>query len=340
MYTKTTSSLVMPSEIRQNLITGEFTIIATERAKRPEDFAHEDRTVLEDSKKLCPFDDFEKSQQEADVLIYRDVDNEWTLRVIPNKFPAVRHENPLSVIDEGPYHSTTGTGYHEVVVLRDHTKDLALLEVERIAELFDAYQERYLELMSKKDVRSINIFHNHGFRSGATLSHPHSQILALPVVSPDIKRELEGARRYRKRARDCAYCTILEYETDREERIVYMNSEFVVYCPFASQAAFEMHVVPRRHEPFYERIDDTLKLKLADAVQNALSALFIALDDPDYNLSVRSAPCDGSDYSFFHWYVVVLPRTSVLAGFELSTRIEISTITPEEAAKFLRRQLR
>jgi UDPglucose--hexose-1-phosphate uridylyltransferase len=327
------------SELRQDPVTGDWVVIATGRAKRPEDFSSDKKESLEDSISTCPFEDPEATGQEEDVLIYRSDSRDWSLRVFPNKYPAISRGKEPRKLDEGPYHATTGTGYHEVVVPRDHSKSFALLEVYQIAEVFDAYQDRYLELMNKKSIDYISIIHNHGKRAGASLAHPHSQIIAIPVISPYINLELAGSKEYKKRNKSCVYCTMIQYEVDLKTRVVYENSSFVVLCPYASRSAFEMWVLPKDHESYFERMEDENKLALAESIQNAMSALFIALDNPDYNFYIHTSPCDGKDYPHYHWHIEILPRTAVWAGFELSTGIEISTIEPEKAAEFLRRQL-
>jgi len=328
------------SELRQDSVTGDWVVIATGRARRPEEFAGDKKEFLEkDDVSACPFEDPDTSGQEPDVLVYRGENNDWSLRVFPNKFPAISRGKTPRKLDEGPHHSVTGTGYHEVIVTRDHAKSFALLEVHQIAEIFDAYQDRYLELMNKKNINYISVIHNHGKRAGASLKHPHSQLFAIPVVSPYIQLELNGSQKYRAKNKSCVYCTMLQYEIDTKKRIVYENNDFVVMCPFASRSAFEMWVLPKDHNAYYERIEDEKKITLAEAFQSAMSALYIALDDPDYNFYIHTAPCDGHDYPHYHWHIEILPRTAIWAGFELSTGIEISTIEPEKAAEFLRKQL-
>jgi len=225
------------------------------------------------------------------------------------------------------------------VVTRDHFKQLALMDVLAVAEVFDAFQDRYLDLMSKKNVNYISIFHNHGKEAGASISHPHSQIMAIPVIAPYLQGQLDGAELYYRRNKQCVFCTMIEFEKEFGKRIVFENEDFVAFCPYASRAAFEVWVAPKKHNPYFERITDLEKVKLAQVFGASLQAIFKALNDPPYNFYINTAPCDGKDYPHFHWHIEILPHTSIWAGFELETGIEISTLASEEAAEYLRKQL-
>lgn len=327
------------SEVRQDIVSGDWVVIATGRAKRPDEFAGFQR--MQDDKGIsgCFFEDPVASGQEKDVLIYHKQDGDWTLRVFPNKYPSFFEGKLTKKLTEGPYFSMPAVGYHEIVVTRDHYRQLALMDAMEIAEVFDAYQDRYLEHMNKKSVNYIAIFHNHGREAGASIAHPHSQIMAIPVVAPYVRLELDGAAKYHKSNKECVFCTVAEYESDEGKRVVFENEEFIAFCPFASRAAFEIHVMPKKHSPYFERITDAQKIKLAEVFGKSLNAIYTALNDPPYNFYIHSAPCDGGDYQHYHWHIEILPHTSTWAGFELDTGIEVSTIQPEVAAEYLRKQI-
>ena len=336
---KQTNKKTQPTELRQDLVTGDWVVIATGRAKRPEDFAAQKRaTVEDDPNKVCFLCHPEETGQEKDVLIYKKEDGEWSLRVFPNKYPAfARSQTPRSY-EEGPYFAMDGTGYSEVIVTRDHARQIALLDKMEIAEIIDAYQDRYIDLMNKKSVNYIEIFHNHGKEAGATAIHPHSQLWAIPVISPYIKSELDGAENYHRSNKKCAYCTIVEWETEHKKRMVFENDNFLAFCPFSSRAAFEVWVTPKKHKPYFERITEGEKIELAEALQNSIGKIYKALGDPAYNFYIHTSPCDGKDYPHYHWHIEILPRTATWAGFEISTGVEISTIQPEAAAEYLKNQ--
>ncbi|EKE20929.1 MAG: hypothetical protein ACD_7C00427G0005 [uncultured bacterium] len=331
------------SELRQDIITGDWVVIATGRAKRPEDFSKAQYSTHELSTDAdiddCLFCDPAKSGQEKDILIYSKSDGDWSLRVFPNKYPAFSRGRVPRSLEEGPYFAMTGTGYHEVIVTKDHFKHLPDLEIIEVAEVIDAFQDRYLELMRKKSVKYITVFHNFGKEAGASIAHPHSQLIAIPVISPYIKQELDGAELYFKSLRKCVYCEMVEYEDASRKRMVCENDTFIAFCPFASRSAFEIWIMPKKHNPYFERITDEEKIKLAEVLKNSLSAIKKTINNPPYNFYIHTSPCDGKDYRHYHWHIEILPHTSTWAGFELETGIEISMIQPEEAAKALRDNL-
>lgn len=334
--TKTIEDSHSPSQLRQDLITGDWVVIAIGRARRPDEFvAPQAEGTLEND----PFEDPEASNQEPDVLIYRQSDGDWSLRVFPNKYPAFMRGKAPKALNSGPYKAQTGTGYHEVIVTRDPRRSIAEMEVWRVAELMDAYQERYLALMNKKSVKTIQVFHNHGKEAGASLAHPHSQLMAISVIPSELTRDLEGSKRYCHAHKVNVFETILEYEQKEGARVVFENEHFVVFCPFASRSAFEMWIVGKRSNPYFERITDEEKYACGEALHIALKALMKGLHNPAYNFYIHTPPADGQDYHYYRWHIEIVPRTAIWAGFELSTGIEVSTIEPEVAAAFLRSQL-
>ncbi len=336
---KINKKTIQASELRQDLVSGDWVVIATGRSKRPDDFAKLERIKNDKGIDECLFENPEETGQEKDVLIYHKSDGDWSLRVFPNKYPAFSVGHSPVQISDGPYIAMAGAGYHELVVTRDHFNHLALMDVMEVAEVIDAYQDRYLEHMNKKNVNYIAIFHNHGREAGASIPHPHSQIMAIPVVAPYIKLELDGAEKYHKSNKHCVYCVMIEHEIEEKKRVVFENDEFVAFCPFASRSAFEIHVMPKKHSPYFERITDEQKVNLAQVFSEALRSIHKAINDPAYNFYIHTAPCDGKDYPHYHWHIEILPHTSSWAGFELETGVEISTIQPEVAAEYLRKQI-
>ena len=323
------------AELRHDILRDEWVVIADKRNKRPNDFVSKEARQEYDPKNDVFFDP-EKSDQESDVLIYRDEVGEWTTRVIPNKYPAVETEGEGRDQSQGPYQAMRAIGYHEVVITRDGRRTFALLEQNELAEVIDAYRERYLSIMNQKGITSISIFHNHGKQAGASVVHPHSQIIALPVITPSVKREIAICEKYFVSHKEHLFNVMAEFELEKGERIVYTNDKFIVYCPFASSCAFQMRILPREAQPYFERISQDGELFLADALSHALQALYKGLDDPDFNYFIRTAPCDGRAYNEYSFYIDIMPRTHVYGGFEFSTDIEIVPMMPEKAAQFLR----
>jgi len=322
------------SELRFDLVSKDWVVIATGRAKRPETFAKLERFKEQVPEKDCFFCHLEI--QEKPVLEYKDDAGEWQVVVIPNKYPAFSHSDSLHERAEGPYSLMDGVGFHELVITHDHQKSLAELPLAQVRRVIDAYQERYLELANEKFVNYVSIFHNHGREAGASVAHPHSQIIAIPLIDPDLQRSINGSRVFFENQGECVHCQMLEWDLEDGRRIIFANKEFVVLAPFASRVAFEVRIYPREHHAYFERIKDNEKDLLAEAVQAALKKFFIGLNDSAYNFFIHTAPCDGKDYGHYHWHFEILPKTSTWAGFELGAGIEISTIEPEKAAEYLR----
>ena len=323
------------AELRHDILRDEWVIIADQRNKRPSEFI-DDGTHQAYDPEHDVFADMEKSGQEKDVLIYADENNEWTTRVIPNKFPAVETVGEEKDLSEGPYRAMRAVGSHEVVVTRDGQKEFALLEQYELAEVIDAYRERYIAIMNQKGIASISIFHNQGKKAGASVVHPHSQIIALPVVTPAVMREITACEKFMRSTKKHLFEVMMEYELESGRRIVYTNEKFVVYCPFASSRAFQMRIAPREVQPYFERITPDGEMFLADALSHALRSLHKGLNDPDFNFYIHTAPCDGRAYQEYSYYIDIMPRTHVYGGFEYATDIEVVPMRPENAAEFLR----
>lgn len=327
------------SELRQDIVTGEWIVIAKVRAKRPSDYQKPKKGGLDASLKNCPFEDPQKHGNGEPVLLYKnDKHSDWSVQVIPNKYPALDPSGECGVInEEGPHVFQDGKGFHEIIITRDHDKHFALLEKEEVADVMRAYYERFNILKEEECVKYISIFHNHGREAGASLHHPHSQLIAIPVLPSDVRLSLRGSHTFYRRNKKCVHCTMLEWEKDKKERIVFENEHFIAYCPFASRTAFEIQIFPKEHQSNFEEMDEKLLEPLGEALRTSLRRLDKVLDDPSYNFFIHTSPVGGTKkYSHYHWHIEIMPKTAIWAGFELGTGIEISTIEPEEAAKYLR----
>ncbi|MBI4709114.1 MAG: DUF4931 domain-containing protein [Candidatus Portnoybacteria bacterium] len=322
------------SELRFDLVSKDWVVIATGRARRPESFKNEERKREDVLEKECPFCTL-KGQEKPTLLLPQDSKN-WDVAVFPNKYPAFSHGNSLRERGIGPYQVMDGIGFHEVLVTRDHKQHMAHFKVEKIKQVIDAYQERYLELMNEELVNYVAIFHNHGKEAGASIAHPHSQIIAMPVTDPDLQRSIHGSRQFFETHGKCVHCTMLEWDLEDKQRIIFENNKFVALAPFASKVAFEVRIYPKEHRAYFERIKEDEKQEMAQAVQIALNKICKGLVDPAYNFFIHTAPCDGKNYDHYHWHLEIMPKTSIWAGFELGTGIQISTIEPEKAAEYLR----
>lgn len=337
-----------PSELRFDLASRDWVIIATGRARRPETFKKEKHKQDVVSPKDCPFCHI--STQERPTLVFNkgkevkmkvgeEAPEDWTTIIIPNKYPAFSPYPELNErIEGGLYELMNAVGFHEVVVTRDHKKQLAQFSVAQVKEVIDVYHKRYLDLMKEKFVNYISIFHNHGKEAGASIGHPHSQIITTPLIDTDLKKALFNSRRYLKAHKKCIYCLMSKWEKKTKKRVVFENNGFLAICPFASKSAFEVIISPKKHLSYFERITEKEKGELAEAFRVVLSKIHKGLNNPAYNFYLHTAPCDGRKYDCYHWHWTILPKTSIWAGFEIGTQMEISTIEPEKAAEYLRKQ--
>ncbi len=331
------------SELRRDLVSGTWAVIATGRAKRPKEFAKSRQEIEPAPIKDCPFEDSQKAGRGEPLLTLSKSGkiDDWWVQVIPNKFPAF---GPAGTCEEtreiGPYSAMDGIGFHEVVITRDHHRHFAQFSQKEAELVVEAYRSRYLSLMNDSCVRYISIFHNHGREAGASIYHPHSQIIAIPVVDPDVSRSLLGSQNYFNQNKKCVHCVMVNFERDQKTRVIFENALFVAFCPFASRGAFEVRIFPKIHEPCFHQIDDEQVSHFAEALRTALKKIDKGLKNPPYNFFIHTAPVavnSAKEYYHYHWHLEILPKTSIWAGFELGAGIEISTIEPEKAAEYLKK---
>jgi UDPglucose--hexose-1-phosphate uridylyltransferase len=324
-------------QLRKDLVSGTWVLFSTKRSKRPDFSKKKEEQRKKEDQKDCPFCKENIIDQEEDVLVYMKKDGDWSLKVFPNKFPALLSKyKDINKRDHGPFEVIDGVGYHEVLVTEDHERDVSDMEIIQVAEILDAYQERYLALMNRKHIKYISIFKNYGHEAGASIEHPHSQIVAMPIIDPDVFRSINGSESYFNTHKECVHCAMVEWEKESGKRLLFENEEFMAVCPFVSRVSFEIRIYPKRHLSYFERITDEQKIKLAEAMKFCLSKLKKNLNDPAYNLFLHTAPCNGQIYDHYHWHFEIFPKTNTWAGLELSTGIEVCSIIPERATEILK----
>lgn len=321
-------------EFRQNLVTGEWVILAQERAKRPHDHGAE--------RSRCPFCPGNEERTPDPVLV---VDGDavlgcdWAIRVVPNKFPALTPEGTPTEGHVGPYSTMTGVGAHDVVVESPvHDDGLATYAVEHLARVLGVWAERHNQLFRDPRFKYVQILKNHGQGSGASLGHPHSQIIAVPFVPAQVDRELIRAEEYHRSRGTCMLCDLIEHEMADGNRIVYSNDAFIAVTPFASKMPFEMWILPMAHSRSFGQLDQGSALLLADALRAIANGLRRGWGDPPFNLVVHtSAPADGpAACASYHWRIDIVPRLVSYCGFEMGTGVFINAAIPEDAARYLR----
>ncbi len=326
-------------ELRKDPITGRWVIISIDRAKRPGDFIRQ--SVPPAAPHICPFDYGNEARTPPEILAYRNsgARNEpgWRVRVVPNKFPALGIEGELDRQGEGMYDKMNGIGAHEVIIeTPDHGATLCDMPERQIEEVLWAFKERVNDLKRDHRFRYILLFRNYGEVSGASLEHPHSQIIALPVIPGLVKEEVDGSKLYHDLKERCIYCDIVRQETAEGSRLVMETDRFTVLEPYAPRFPFETWIVPKRHESHFEDADAPTLQNLAWVLRAALRKIDRALERPAYNFVVHSAPVQEPDLAYYHWHLEIIPRLTKVAGFEWGTGFYINPTPPEESARFLR----
>lgn len=325
------------SDLRQDLVSGDWIIVAPIRAGRPYDFLPKKKPRLPSPKSNCPFENLRKSGNWPPISAYPNEKN-WQIIVIPNKYPAVERGNgSIKLFNRGPYRVVNGIGHHELIITRDHKKNIAHIGPEKGLRLFQVIQERYRELDKDPNVFCISTFFNWGESAGASLYHPHYQLLTLPIIPPDIAHSLKGAHRYFKKYRRCVHCEMLRYEEKEKIRVIEKNDSAIAITPFVSREPFEVRIFPRRHHPSFEKTPVRELKGVVAALRASLRRIERYLHDPDFNFFLHTAPLKNQQhYKHYHWHIEILPKISISAGFELSTGVEIDAVDPDQAAAILK----
>ena len=336
------------SELRWDPVRQHWVIIATERGRRPRDFQME---IKPDHTTNCPFCYGNEDKTPPEVFALRPGREanapDWQVRGIPNKYPALRIEGELKSRGYGPYDVMEGIGAHEVIIeTPEHDKAMADLSVAQITDVLFAYRARFVDLRRDPRFRYMVLFKNHGRRAGATLSHSHSQLIAVPLTPPVAATELKVSQEYFESKERCIFCDMLEFELSSGQRVVKEFASFVIVTPYASCFPFELRLYPKRHAHDFVLMNDRELAELAEAMKDMLCRVRAVLDDPPYNFILHTAPPKqerhgrpeywGSIEYDYHWHIELVPRLTQIAGFEWGTGFYINPTSPEDAATFLR----
>ena len=323
-------------ELRRDPIAGRWVIIATERARRPIDFRPEGVTGR--GRDGCPFCPGVEDLTPPEVLRLGDHRSDgWTLRVVPNKFPALHGDEDLQAHGDGIYDRMNGVGVHEVIIeTPDHGASLGRLPVAAVADVLLAYRERLLALRKDPRLEYVLIFKNHGAAAGASLEHPHSQLLGMPIVPELVQEELKGAMRYYRLKERCAWCDIVRQERRDGARLVLAEEGFIAVAPFAPRVPFETWILPTTHQATFESTEPERIEALARLLRELMARFEHVLRDPPYNFVLHTAPLRAAEGEPFHWHLELMPKLTRVAGFEWGTGFFINPTPPEEAARFPR----
>lgn len=327
------------SELRKDPIVGRWVIISPERGKRPSDYAIRKTETKEGFCPLCPGNE---SLTPPEVFAFRKERTipdgpGWVIRVVTNKFPALRSEGGTNRECEGIFDKMNGIGAHEVVIeTPDHDAEFHNLPLSSIKKILFVFKMRTEELTKDPRFRYIVIFKNRGLEAGASLQHSHSQIIALPVVPKRILEELKGGKRYHRDHDRCIFCEMIEQEAKRGVRLIEENTDFVAFSPFAARFPFETWILPKFHASSYSTIRQSQYQTLAEILSRTLKRLDEVLVEPPYNMVFHTSPVMDEELPYFHWHIEIIPKVTRVAGFEWGTGFYINPTPPEKSAAYLR----
>lgn len=311
-------------------------LLAPGRAARPKFLDKKKKPRKPSPKSTCPFEDLKKSGNWPPIFVYPD-EKKWEIAVIPNKYPAVARGTACSVpFRQGIYHARTAVGMHSLLITRDHNKHFIDLDKAGAAKVFEILQALHCMAAKDKCAAYVSSFYNYGVGAGASLWHPHYQILSLPIIPPHTVHSLRGASDYFKKYGRCVRCDIIKVERKRKVRVIAENAHALAIAPYASKRPFEVMVLPKKHWASFRETSPAAVRDVALLLQSVMQGMKKYMNDPDLNFFVHDTPLDHKDYRHHHWHIELTPRVSFDAGFEFSTGIEINIVDPDNAAAILR----
>ena len=328
-------------ELRREPVSGRWVIVSTERSDRPTDFKT-DQQIIKSS--FCPFCEGNEDKTPPEILAYRENGSKaneggWRVRVVPNKFPALRIEGEENKREEGVYDMMNGIGAHEIIIESPrHIQSLTALDNGNVEEVLLCYRDRLIDLKNDKRLVYGLLFKNVGFPAGASLEHTHSQLIVTPIVPQLVENEMANAKTFYQHRERCLFCNMIQQEIDTNSRIIISADNFVAFAPFASRFPFEIWILPKKHEAQFENLQKFEIDELATVLKSALASLEATLDFPSYNYVIHSAPFNINESESFHWHIEIIPRLTNIAGFEWGTGFYINPTPPEEAAEILRNE--
>jgi UDPglucose--hexose-1-phosphate uridylyltransferase len=327
------------AQLRKDPVTSRWIIVSAERPKDAADYGTEPVTK---SSKVCPFCPGNEAMTPPEITAYGRKSGAkntsgWQLRIVPNKFPALRIEESTDKYASGVYDKMGGFGAHEVIIENpDHNKEIPDLDIEAVELILRSYRDRCVDLKKDPRFRYILIFKNYGAAAGASMEHPHSQLIALPIVPSRVMGEVKGAAKHFDYTDRCIFCDMLNQERAEKTLTVHEEAHFIGLSPFASRSPFETWVLPKAHESSFDALSDDRLKGLARTLKTVLGKIRTALGDPPYNFMIHTVPIGDRQPESFHWHIEIIPQLTQIAGFELGTGFYLNPTPPETASKTLK----
>lgn len=326
-------------ELRQDLVRGNWVLIATDTALKPRDFPMNKNGVkISGNNSFCPFCEGNEAHTTSELASVRQNDSlpdtpGWLIRTITNKYSGFKLEGQLAIIEAGIYQSCNGLGQHEVIIeTPQHGVEFHHFSSPEIRNVFQMLKGRYNVLAEDERIKYIQIYKNRGIFAGASLEHSHSQILALPMVPSSQK----GIEDYYKKNGRCLLCDVMGEEKKAKKRVIVEKEDFMLICPYASRFPYETWIIPKRHTRHFGEITEKELVSLSSIVQVFLKVAVKCLNDPSYNIIINSAPVNVPDVEGYHWYLEIIPRLIINSGVEITTGIYMNPVAPEIAADIFR----
>ncbi len=324
------------STLRQDPTTKEWVVVATGRAARPHAPVPVDRPALPAFDPGCPFCPGNEEKTPPEILRVPQ-GPDWRVRTVPNMFPAVTQGGSVEREGIGLFRAMDGFGAHEVIIESPrHDARIDEMRAGDIAEILEVWRDRYRAFEDHQWSRAVVLFKNFGVKAGTSLVHPHSQIVALPVFTPEALHRQNVATRYFDDTGHCVYEDVVHSEVAARERLVSDEGSFISFAPWASHVPYETWIVPTRRQTSFALASDQDLHDVGVLLKRMLSALRDAAGDPDFNLVVSTPPGGHENEPACIWNLRIVPRLSTAAGFELGSGMDINTVAPEDAAADLR----
>ncbi|MFH1380844.1 MAG: galactose-1-phosphate uridylyltransferase [Candidatus Omnitrophota bacterium] len=327
------------SQLRRDPITGRWIIVNFEKNVEPGDFLFE-KIVKNNDSKACPFCPGNEHLTPPEIVAHRKIgpqnSGDWTIRVVPNKYPALESLGTLDKRAVGVFDKMQGVGAHEVIIdIPDHMQDIADIQDDQAEEVIWSYLGRSTDLGKDPRFKYVLIFRNYGRSAGASLEHPHSQLIALPIVPKRVNEELHCALEYYNYKERCVFCDIVDQELNDKERIVEENEFFISFCPFVSRFPYEVWIMPKKHQSHFTSLKKDAVRPLGEILRNTMKKLKKLLNDPPYNYIIHTSPINGFEKKYYHWHIEIMPKLIDGAGFEWGSGFYVNPVAPEIAAKNL-----
>lgn len=326
------------SEIRHNRLTGEWVIIAPERAKRGGNLASAAPvTAIPPYDAGCPFCPGNEAAAAGEEYREDDADGRWSIRAVVNKFSVLAPTGPVASVGCAGREDETvnGVGLHEVLIeTPQHDLTPARFPAAHVERVLRAYRHRFRAFYADPRIRHVIVFKNHGADAGASQQHAHSQIVGLPIMPGQVVDRIERAQRFLARNGYCLACSLIEEEPGN--RVIAENDEFIAFIPYAALSPFHLWIFPKVHAASFSDLADEALPALAGMLHAILAKVDGLLGNPAFNLIVRSLGPEEKHAAHFHWYISIVPRVNKSAGFELGTGMYVNPSSPEVCAQALR----